>query len=937
MSFFARLLGKKNQPKPVEKKTTNLEALSPEALVNVIRGGEDEQVRIAAIQKISDQDTLLNLAGIKGATNVGATLQKAARQRIADLVKSGEINGEQLIVTVKDKIVLFALLSSNQPLFDQVLDSVEDESELARFVTEGTSSKLRQRAAEKLTDKNILQRLLKDVKTKDKTVFKIIKEKCDAFKEDEKRNAEIIAAVTTAVQSLEQHSKFPFDGQYSVKLNYLKQQWEAKKADAAAELLVRAEQAIEKCQATIAAISAEQLAEEAQRKAEANTVQERQAHIQQLQSLLAAIVSSEVNIEETRALVKLLDSAWESLAAVKAPSSSEQKLVNGLNRIIADELNHHSDHGSLAVHKARFEQLVAEASDEAGAHYQLLKKRVNGLTGSFKEDIPEAITAAQATYQDWEKAAEKKAAELQAAQRQIAGLIRKANETVSSGVLGKAMGIRRAIDEKLQNLEQLPNHLANQLEQLDETLTKLQDWKSYAVLPKKHELIAQLEALDGSKEHPESLANKIKRIQDEWRALSKGGKDQDQELWEKFHDLAQKVYQPCRDYFAEQAAIRQENLNACKQLVVQLNIYLENHDWLNANWKDVEKVIRVARAEWRNYTPTDRAATQPVLADFERVLAAIQQKLYQEYAKNAALKKELIAQARQLIELEDSRKATDEVKKLQTRWQTIGASLRKEEQQLWHEFRDVCDAVFARRQQQSAEFKAELDANLTSAKTLVKELEELTALSAQALTDARKRVDEIRQAFGGLGQFPKSQVNEIKAAFNGAIDAFERKLKNERSALKQQVWINLFTANREINCYELALVKGKSPDSAELQAHIDAISQWPAGGLKAIQQKMARANASADVQENLTILRELCIRAEIITDSETPAAEQSLRTTFQVNQLQQSFGRKIQDTAAEFEGLVFEWIAAGAVEERDYDTLFARFNACRLKAASQVN
>src|SRR6185312_3209113 len=155
------------------------------------------------------------------------------------------------------------------------------------------------------------------------------------------------------------------------------------------------------------------------------------------------------------------------------------------------------------------------------------------------------------------KAAEKKTAELQSVHRHIAGLIRKANETVSSGVLGKAMGIRRAIDEKLQNLEQLPNHLANQLEQLDETLIKLQDWKNYAVQPKKHELIAQLEALDGSKEHPESLANKIKRIQDEWRALSRGGKDQDQELWEKFHDLAQKVYQPCRNYFEQQAVIRQ--------------------------------------------------------------------------------------------------------------------------------------------------------------------------------------------------------------------------------------------------------------------------------------------------------------------------------------------------------------------------------------------
>ncbi|HOY23452.1 MAG TPA: DUF349 domain-containing protein, partial [Cellvibrio sp.] len=363
----------------------------------------------------------------------------------------------------------------------------------------------------------------------------------------------------------------------------------------------------------------------------------------------------------------------------------------------------------------------------------------------------------------------------------------------------------------------------------------------------------------------------------------------------------------------------------------------QNHDWPNANWKDVEKVIRVARTEWRNYTPTERAATQPVLADFETVLAGIQQKLHDEFAKNATLKKELIAQAQQLVGLEDSRKATDEVKKLQAKWQTIGASLRKEEQQLWHEFRDVCDAVFAKRQQQSAEFKAELDANLAVAKNLIVELEGLNALTAQALIDARKRVDEVRQEFGGLGQFPKAQVNEVKAAFNQAAEAFEQKLKDERIALKQQIWVNLFEANKLVNSHELALVKGKLPDladQADLQTKIDSVINWPSGGLKAIQQKLARANGSADLTENLNALRELCVRADILTDSATPASEQALRTTFQVNQLQQNFGRKTQDATSEFENLVFEWIAVGAVDAKDYEPLFARFNACRLKVAN---
>ncbi len=933
MSFLSRLLGKKSQPKVVEKKTTNLEALSLDALVGVIKSGEDEQVRIAAIQKITDRDVLLSLSGITEASAVGASVQRAAKQKLVSLIDAGTISVAELQQAISDKMTLLALLglTTKTEAFEQVLNTISDQADLARFATEASTSKLRQTAAEKITDKQLLQKLLKDTKTKDKTVFKIVKEKCDAFKEEDKRAADLIAGVTATVQSLEQHSNRPYDAQFIAKFSYLLQQWEAKKVDTSTELTARAQAAIEKSQATIDAISAEQNAQEIQHKAEAATSGERQAHIDQLHALLMSIVSSDVNVEETRALLKLLDAAWESLGSVKKPSTQEQKIVDGLHRIISQELDNHSANGSLAAQQLRFEQLVAEASVDAQASYKALKSRVNMLCKSFKENLPDVLTQAQNAYEKWEKAAADKVAEMQNAQRHIGGLIRKANENVAEGVLGKAVGIRRAIEEKVQGFGNLPQHLTNQLEQLDEALAKLQDWKNYAVIPKKHELIAQLEALGSSKEHPESLANKVKRIQDEWRALSKGGKDQDQDLWEKFHELAQKVYQPCRDYFAEQANIRQHNLNECKQLVTQLKNYLENHNWESANWKDVETVIRVARQEWRNHTPTERVATQPVLAEFEATLSAIQQKLNNEFAKNASLKKDLIAQAQLLVNLEDARKATDQVKQLQTKWQTIGASLRKEEQQLWREFRSVCDAVFARRQQQSEEFKAELETNLNRAKVLLAEVVSLTELTAQALTDARKRVDEIRQEFGALGQFPKAQVNEINTGFNKAIDTFEQKLKDERVALKQQVWINLFTANEAVNNHELALVKGKDSSFETLQANIDKITQWPAGGLKAIQQKIGRANASADLDANLNVLRELCIRADILTGTDTPASEQTLRTAFQVNQLQQNFGRKAQDISTEFENLVFEWIAVGAVETNSYASLFSRFNASRLK------
>ncbi|RYZ98512.1 MAG: hypothetical protein EOO68_13680, partial [Moraxellaceae bacterium] len=205
--------------KAVENKPINLESMSVDALVNVIQSGSDEQIKAAAIKKISDQSVLLKLAGLTegNTTTEPPAIQKVARQRIAQLIDEGAINGEQLCQSISDKNALFSLLGfvNNNDLFDQAFASITDETILANYATDGATSKLRQRAAEKISDKKILQQVLKNTKTKDKTVFKIVKEKCDLLKDEEKRNADVLAAVTATVQSLEQHSNRAFDAQFS--------------------------------------------------------------------------------------------------------------------------------------------------------------------------------------------------------------------------------------------------------------------------------------------------------------------------------------------------------------------------------------------------------------------------------------------------------------------------------------------------------------------------------------------------------------------------------------------------------------------------------------------------------------------------------------------------------------------------------------------------
>lgn len=947
MSVLSRFFGKKAAPqKPRQEKAASLDTLSPEALIAIALAESQtegsEQTRLSAIQKVKDEQTLRKIAF--GSSSQPA--QRAAKKQLAALIDSKDLSFEQLRANHAEPMALFEILSlSQQPeKLEQLLAAETDADLLFKVALKGGTVKLRQIAAQKINDKDHLAQLLKDSKGKDKTVYKIVKEKCDVFKEQERQRAATQAAIEASVQALEQHSHRPLDPQFTAKFHHLQQQWQALAETASEDLRLQAQHAIDRCQATIDAVANAQAEEAAHQQALSSADQHRHEVLQSLSQLAKRAASDELLTDDIAAQLSALTNQWAAALEQKPAPAHEQKSYKKVTDTLAMLQDQQQQYGTLQAHLQTFINATSASGEaenpESASIFRTLAQRLRARDLFSEGELPATFQEAQVALDQWDKARNEKKSALQNTQRHIGGLIRKAKDAVQTGRLKQAAGLRRAIDEKAALLGELPSQLQNQLQQLDEDLEKLQDWKDYAVLPKKHDLIAQMKSLLDSQEHPEALALKIKRLQDDWKALSKGGgihkegQDQDQELWEEFHEYAQTAFQPCRDYFAEQAVIREKNLENCKVLVEQVKTYHQNYDWDNAQWKDVEKVVRVARQEWRNYTPTERAATAPVLKEFEETLAQIEQKLDQEREKNRQLKQQFISEAKDLLALPDQRQAVDQAKRLQASWQQVGVTARSVDQKLWREFRAACDAVFAKKQQQSAEFKEELEANLSRAQAIIAELKTLTQESGQALMEARGKVDTLRQAFNDAGMLPKAKSQEVTAEFMQTIEVFEQKIRAERQAAKQQVWHNLFAANDLARRCQLVLLT--TADSEEAQGlvtdaneKIAAINPLPGGGLKAVQQKLVLPLVT-DVEENLLALRMLCVRAEVLCGLSTPAADQPLRMAYQVKQLEQNFGQKPGDPKVEMESLVFEWIAVGPVETADYEPLFQRFDQCRM-------
>src|SRR2546430_1539701 len=249
------------------------------------------------------------------------------------------------------------------------------------------------------------------------------------------------------------------------------------------------------------------------------------------------------------------------------------------------------------------------------------------------------------------------------------------------------------------------------LQRLDARLGELKDWKTFSVAPKRIELIREMESLAGSELPRPELARRIKELQASWRTLARGAAEDLEAEGQRFGEAAARAFEPCREYFAQQAQVRHENLERREAMLEKLTAFAAEQDVETPNWRLIVQVLADARRQWRHHSPVDRAAAKGLQARFDALAGDLQGRLDAEYDRNIKAKRTLIERAERLPNEPDTRASIEQVKTLQRQWQAVGLVPRDEDNTLWTAFRQQCDAVFARRVQASAAYRAGLAAN----------------------------------------------------------------------------------------------------------------------------------------------------------------------------------------------------------------------------------
>ena len=601
---------------------------------------------------------------------------------------------------------------------------------------------------------------------------------------------------------------------------------------------------------------------------------------------------------------------------------------------------------NIAAHDREVERLAAlRAANEARAN--ALDAELRALRQAAAEQAAEQAAAAasaqaaaeQARAVDTQALADRHAAEAEA-QVEIVSLIRLSGAALHRGDTRKAARFRQSIEAALPGAPSLPPHSTRSLEQLDARLNELRQWKDYVAAPKRIELIEEIEALIGVDEEPAALAEHIRALRQEWRTINKGIAVDVQTEAERFERAYQAAFEPCRVYFAAQAAICRANLDSRKQLLERVLAFETGIDAEQPNHPLIARVLREAPPDWRRHAPVDRDASRPVEAEFHRALDRLRARVTAWHARNAADKQALIARAQELTTAGDTLLAVDEVKRLQAQWKTTGPVPYAQSEALWEEFRALCNAVYERRQQAFAQQSAALELGKAQAVALCGQIEQASHESPTDRQSGQAQLREWQAAFAAIGELPRAEARALQERFRRAMSRYEALLAGLEQRAAEAVEGNVRNAARHVRAYQRAVIACAT--SAEREAlrtaadeFIAGVPRWPnKGTMQALRQALVRTDsaefATADDAARELALRTLCVHAEILSGATTPLEDAGLRREHEMQLLRQGLGQARRVDDRDWETMRLEWLGMGAVAPEVHDELERRFIQCRL-------
>ena len=245
------------------------------------------------------------------------------------------------------------------------------------------------------------------------------------------------------------------------------------------------------------------------------------------------------------------------------------------------------------------------------------------------------------------------------------------------------------------------------------------------------------------------LFNKIKAFRQTWNQLRPLPKSRYDKIKQSFEDLAQGLFARWTEYTKEQDAQRDANLIIKKELIEKAREVVT--DWTDS--KETGKAVRELQKQWKESGSVKREISDEIWAEFNGLCQSFYAEADEIIKKSEAEKRQLLERAKQLLaDPEKYASYHKDVIDLRSKWKEAGFAGYKSEKELWPEFNEACNTIFAASQAEKNKFRAEQNE--------VRDQREELISKAHQLVEKFKELELNRSAESVL-HYLKSLLNDL--------------------------------------------------------------------------------------------------------------------------------------------------------------------------------
>ena len=330
------------------------------------------------------------------------------------------------------------------------------------------------------------------------------------------------------------------------------------------------------------------------------------------------------------------------------------------------------------------------------------------------------------------------------------------------------------VDETEQEFRAL---LAQYKEKKAELLKKTEEEQAQNLMRKENILQQMKEMADAETADVMDNIKKMKELQAEWKTIGAVSPTKAQEIWKTYQQYQERFYDLVKINIELRDLDFKKNLEM-KTLLCEAAEKLQE----NPNIVEASRALQQLHDEWAEIGPVARELREDLWNRFKQASSIINKKhqayfdeLHAKENENLEKKQALIAQLKEINidKLKGNKQweeATEKVQAIQQEWRLVGFAPKKQNQTIYEEYRQLCDAFFKAKTAYYKGMRDEFAENLKRKRQLVEEAEAL-----KESTDWKETTDklvELQKQWKAIGPVARKYSDELWKMFTTACDTF---------------------------------------------------------------------------------------------------------------------------------------------------------------------